>query len=244
MPCLENGSIQSVAGIKSIISATEVELDDGKRVEVDALVWCTGYKSDFSIVDPRYDPTSRSPPVAWSAACGSNSKQLFRLHHNVFSLEKADSLAFLGNVHFAVGGFLLFDLASQAIAQVWKGASSLPSLDEMKAAVDNHHSWLAEHAQRGFNVSPGMVDGGPWLKTMNELAGTGVNDYLGYGWKGWLFWLKDRTLCNLLMGGIWSPHIYRLFQGKRQMWQGTRKAIEKVNEMVAAKRRGQKQKSM
>ncbi|KAL6706391.1 hypothetical protein ACN47E_005497 [Coniothyrium glycines] len=243
VPYLEDGVIESVKGIKRILSATTVELEDGRQIEVDVLVWCTGYKADFGMVEARFDPTCRTPPASWTTASGSNNKSLFRLYHNVFSLEKPDSLAFLGNVHFAIGGFFIFDMASQAIAQVWKGASHLPSTAEMQAEVDRHHDWLGDHAQRSINVSPGTVDGGPWVKAMDNIAGTGTNEYLGYGWKGWWFWLTDNRFCRLVMGGIWSPHIHRVFDmGKRTAWSGARAAIEKVNEDVAANKRRQKTK--
>ncbi|CAO2658055.1 Nn.00g073150.m01.CDS01 [Neocucurbitaria sp. VM-36] len=242
VPCLENGSITSVAGIRRILSGTQVELDDGTILEVDAIIWCTGYKASFSILDKQFDPSSRSPPSAWSTATGSNNRPLFRLYHNVFSLEKPESLAFLGNVHFALGGFQIFDMASQAISQVWAGKSTLPSKVDMTNAVDKHHDWLAAYAQRGHNTSPGTVDGGSWIRAMDDLAGTGVNEYLGYGLRGWLFWLKDRQFCNLLMGGIWSPHIHRVFDGKRKAWSGAKEAIERVNEAVVARRTQAKEK--
>ena len=92
IPCLEDGSISSVAGIRRVLGATEVELQ--------------GYASDFSMIEPRFDPTCR--PQQWLDAPGSNGKSLFRLYHNVFSLEKPDSLAFLGNVSITLGGFPIF----------------------------------------------------------------------------------------------------------------------------------------
>ncbi|KAH6852992.1 flavin monooxygenase-like protein [Alternaria rosae] len=242
IPCLENGSIASVAGIKRIVDATEVELQDGTTLEVDAIIWCTGYTSDFSMIEPRFDPTCR--PQSWLDAPGSNGKTLFRLYQNIFSLEKPDSLAFLGNVHITLSGFPIFDMASMAIAQVWAGKSQLPSLHDMSLAVDRHHVWLADYAKRLHNVSPGQCEAGEWVKAMDNLGGTGVNEYLGYGWKGWLFWLRDRKFCNLLMGGIWSPHIHRVFStGRRKCWDGAREAIERVNESVAKMRKEAKEKS-
>lgn len=107
---LEAGKIESTKGVKRIVDSRTVELDDARQIEVDSIVWCTGYKSDFSIIDPRFDPTA-PPTPAWSNAHGANGKSLFRLYYNVFSVEKPDSLAFLGNVHFAAGGFQIFDLA-------------------------------------------------------------------------------------------------------------------------------------
>jgi dimethylaniline monooxygenase (N-oxide forming) len=241
VPCLESGSIESVKGVRRILNGTQVELDDGRKVEVDAMIWCTGYKSDFSIIDPRFDPTETGL-TAWNKTPGSNGKSLFRLLNNVFSLEKPDSLAFLGNVHFAIGGFQIFDTASMAIAQVWKGASKLPSQDQMKIDVHEHHKWLADQASRGHNFSPGNVDARRWTRTIDDLGGTGINEYLGYGWKGWWFWITDMSFCNLLMGGIWTPYVYRVFDGKRKEWDGARKAIVGVNETVAASKRRQKAK--
>ncbi|CAN9370583.1 unnamed protein product [Alternaria alternata] len=243
IPCLEDGSISSVAGIRRVLGATEVELQDGTRLEVDAIIWCTGYASDFSMIEPRFDPTCR--PQQWLDAPGSNGKSLFRLYHNVFSLEKPDSLAFLGNVSITLGGFPIFDTASMAVAQVWAGKSSLPSLSAMNFAVGKHHMWLADSAKRIPNVSPGQCEASEWVRAMDHLAGTGVNEYLGYGWKGWLFWLRERRFCNLLMGGIWSPSIHRVFStGKRKCWDGAREAIERVNERVAKMREEAKKKAV
>ena len=37
-------------------------------------------------------------------------------------------------------------------------------------------------------------------------------------------------MCNLLMDGMPSAHIYRLFEtGKRKCWDGAKEAIEKAN---------------
>lgn len=235
VPCLEDGSISSVAGIKRILSDTSVELQDGTSVDVEAIIWCTGYKSDFSMIDAQFDPTCYPQP--WLDAAGSNGKPLFRLYHNIFSVKKPDSLAFLGNVHITLSGFHIFDMASMAVAQVWAKKSLLPSLPAMNAAVDKHHEWLADEAKRTSNVSPGQCDAGAWVGAMDELAGTGVNEYLGYGLKGWLFWLRHRNFCNMLMGGIWSPHIHRVFEGKRKRWDGAGEAIVKVNERVRELRR-------
>lgn len=228
---LECGLIHSVKGVKRIVGDTKVELDDGHAVDVDVIIWCTGYQADFSMIDSRFDPTSH-PSSAWSRASGANGKPLARLYQNVFSLEKPDSLAFLGNVHTTLSGFQLFDMATMAIAQVWKGCSTLPPRVEMKKRVDEHHAWLAEQAERRSNVSPGMVDGGPWLRAFDDLAGTGVNESLGYGWKGWWFCCSNVRLSNMLMAGIWSPHIHRFFNGKRKKWDSAQASIEKVNGQV------------
>lgn len=233
---LEEGSISSVPGIRRVLSDSQVELQDGTCVEVDAIIWCTGYKSDFGMIDSKFDPSCY--PRRWMDAPGSNGKPLFRLYHNIFSVEKPESLAFIGYVHATTGGFPIFDMTSMAIAQVWAKKSKLPARRKMIAAVDKHHKWLAGHARRSPNVSPGHCDTGVWLRAMDSLAGTGVNEYLGYGWKGWSFWLRERKFCNMMMGGIWSPHIHRVFEGKRRRWEGAREAIVQVNQRAVELRRG------
>jgi dimethylaniline monooxygenase (N-oxide forming) len=121
-----------------------------------------------------------------------------------------------------------------ALAQVWKGNSALPSQAEMERAVDKHHAWMCEIARQG-NVFPGLVPFTEWMPWVDRTAGTGVYEYLGWGWKGWKFWLKDYKFCHLLMTGVYSPHIYRVFDGRRKKWDGARVEIEKVNRVLSEK---------
>lgn len=48
---LEHGGLKSVVGIRQVINATEVELEDGSNVDVDAIIFCTGYDRDTLLVD-------------------------------------------------------------------------------------------------------------------------------------------------------------------------------------------------
>lgn len=84
--CLERGSIQSVKGIKRVVGDTRVELVNDEVLDVDVLIWCTGYQADFSMLESRFNPTAQSPP-SWSSSDGANGKSLARLYHNVFSRE-------------------------------------------------------------------------------------------------------------------------------------------------------------
>jgi dimethylaniline monooxygenase (N-oxide forming) len=68
------------------------------------------------------------------------------------------------------------------------------------------------------------------------VAGTQVNEKLGWGWEGWKFWWGDRTLYKLIMDGIPTPFVYRLWEGReggRKTWEGARAEIYKVNGLVA-----------
>lgn len=147
-------------------------------------------------------------------------------------------------MHFALGGFHIFDMASMAIAQVFKNPSVLPPKSQIEREVEHHHTWLTNMARRGYNVSPGNVDAGPWMRAMNELGGTGVNEHLGYGRKAWWFWMRNMKFCNLLVGGIWSPCIYRVFDGEKgKSWAGAREAVEHVNAQVQERTKMQKAKT-
>lgn len=235
---LESGAIQSVEGVKQIVGPNEVELDDGTRLEVDTIIFCTGYKTEFSLLDRSVDPTRHTTPK-WDSAVGSRGKPLPRLYQNIFSLDHPTSLAFMGCVAFATGAFPLYDLASMALAQVWKGSSPLPSTAELNRAVDVQHDFICAIAKEGSAV-PGWVRQGEWVSWANDAAGTGVNERLGWGWAGWKFWFQDRAFCKLLMDGIYTPFMFRVFDGKRKTWDGAKAEIERVNQSVAEMKKRKK----
>ena len=68
-----------------------------------------------------------------------------------------------------------------------------------------------------------------WL---NQAVGNGVNEAFGWGWEGWKFWWKERELYKLLIDGINTPFVYRLFEGRegsRRRWEGAKDAIYRAN---------------
>ena len=236
---LESGAVESVDGVKRVVGPNEIELFDGTRLEVDSIIWCTGYKTDFSLLERSVDPTRHTTPK-WDIAVGSRGKPLSRLYQNVFSLDHPDSLAFMGCVAFATGAFPLYDLASMAVAQVWKGNSPLPSIEQMNRAVDKQHDFICDIAKEGSAV-PGWVRQGEWVTWANDAAGTGVNEHLGWGLKAWKFWFQDRAFYKLLMDGIHTPFLWRVFEGeKRKAWEGARTEIEKVNRAVEENKKRKK----
>jgi dimethylaniline monooxygenase (N-oxide forming) len=227
---LESGEIQSVAGVEAVVGGNEVRLLDGTHLDIDTIIWCTGYTTFYGLLDKNVDPTTHTTP-AWAAAPGSSGKALPRLFRNIFSLEYPDSLAFMGMYTFTSPAFQVYDLGSMAIAQVWKGASVLPPQPDMVRAVDEHHEWACELAQNG-SVYAGIVKGSEWLKWANEVAGTGINEHLGYNWSGWMYWLRNMRRCNQIMSGTYSPHTFRLFDGKRKSWEGAWDAIVDTHEAI------------
>jgi dimethylaniline monooxygenase (N-oxide forming) len=229
---MRNAQIRPIAGIKEVTGPDSLVLTDGTAVsDIDTIVFCTGYKANLSMFDGSpYDPT-RHTSARWTNAKGANGRPLPRLYQNIFSVDHPDSLAFTYQVGFQFPVFMVYDLASMALAQVWKGNSPLPPKDEMIRQTDVYHRHLSDLAQSGQGtISPDVVPIPDWYRWVNRTAGTGVYEHLGYGWTGWKFWLADRRFCTLLTWGLYSPHLYRIFEGpKRKAWVGAREAIEKAN---------------
>lgn len=232
---LAAGDVTSVGGVSRVTGPRTLELDDGTTLEVDAVIWCTGYKTDYNLLDRAVDPTRHASP-RWEAAPGSRGKPLPRLYRNVFSLDHPRSLAFMGGVAFATGAFPLYDLCSMALAQTWRGASPLPSRAEMEAEADAQHDRVCGVAEEGSAV-PQWVRQGEWVAWADETAGARVGEHLGWGVEGWRFWWEERRLYGMLSDGVYTPFIWRLFdgRGKRRRWEGAREAIERVNAQVKNK---------
>ncbi|KAJ0302779.1 hypothetical protein COL5a_004600 [Colletotrichum fioriniae] len=227
IPCLENGSIISTPGIARVIDDKTVETTDGKRYEVDAILLCTGFTVDYSVVGPHADPC-RATTTDWEKSDGYTGRPLPRLYQNIFSLDHPRSLAFIGHLSFMNPAFFMFDLATMAVAQLWKGASAFPSAAEMEKQVNDQHAWVLELSKKG-PVTPSIVKASEWMEWVDKVIGTGLPEHLGYNLNGWSFWIRDRQFCNMLMDGLLSPHAYRLFPGKRKAWPGAREAIIAMN---------------
>jgi dimethylaniline monooxygenase (N-oxide forming) len=227
--CLKDGSIISCPGLRTFSGENEVELLDGTHLEVDAVIFCTGYEANFSIM-PDLDPT-RATPTSENTKFKAkiNSGPIGRLYQNIFDPRYPDSIAWLCYWSFTVGVTPIGDLMSMALAQIWKGNYKFPSEANMNKEIDKHHRWIAKLAEKD-TVYGNIVQEGPWQYFLHDAAGTGCNENLGYGLRGWLFWLKNPRWCNLLMTGVDSPHSWRLFDGKRKKWDGAKEAILQANE--------------
>ncbi|KAF4975327.1 hypothetical protein FZEAL_7860 [Fusarium zealandicum] len=227
IPCLETESVISTHGLARVIDDKTVETSDGMQYEVDAILFCTGFTVDYSVVGPEMDPC-RGTTTDWAKSSGYTGRPLPRLYQNIFSLDHPQSLAFIGHLSFMNPAFFMFDLATMAVAQLWKDPSAFPSHAEMERQVDDQHSWVVELSKKG-PVTPSIVKASEWMQWVDKVIGTGLPEHLGYSMTGWHFWLQDRKFCNMLMDGLLSPHAYRLFPGKRKAWPGARDAIIAMN---------------
>ncbi|KAL4875868.1 flavin monooxygenase-like protein [Aspergillus karnatakaensis] len=216
---MHEGKIISVSNLIEVVDERTVLLQDGTTVtNLDAIIFCTGYKPDFSILGD-YEPEFRN-------LYQDGTKPLPKLYQNIFSLDSPDSLAWVCGVGFQMAVFHVYDLASMALAQVWKDAVELPPAETMRAQVDRHYKWITSLAENG-SVYPDSVQP-EWYCWADETAGANVYRHLGYGMDGWRFWLNNRVFCNKLMYSIFSPHTWRLFDGRRKKWDGAREEVLKV----------------
>jgi dimethylaniline monooxygenase (N-oxide forming) / hypotaurine monooxygenase len=98
----------------------KVELTDGTILEVDAVILCTGYESDFSLT-PEFSPVEPGD----GSRVGINKAALARLYMNLFPPRYADTLVYTS--YCAQAGVLpVIDLTAMAIAHIWKGTSPSP----------------------------------------------------------------------------------------------------------------------
>ena len=226
---LEEGSVESRPGIASFADLNTVRFTYGSEVrDVDAVIYCTGFTRDFSLVPER----APGGTDEWSLLPNSDGVSLPRLFQSIFPVEDGESLVFLNNFTYSTGFMWIADLASVAVAQVSRGKSALPGREEMERSIDAHHTWLTGLARRE-RVKSDFVQEESWLRWMNGAAGTGVFEMLGYAWKVWGFWMTEMRLSGLLVGGVETPFALSLFEGgKGRAWEGTREAVLRVSEEV------------
>ncbi|KAH7369630.1 flavin monooxygenase-like protein [Rhexocercosporidium sp. MPI-PUGE-AT-0058] len=220
--------VTSVHGLSRFTGEDKVELTDGTVLEVDAVILCTGYEPDFSLT-PEFNPLNSGE----SKTVGVNETPLARLYQNIFPPRYADSLAYLNYIAVTDGAITISDLTAMALAQIWKGSFTLPSAKIMNTEVDQHHEWVRKLG-KDDSVYTGIVHPGPWYAFLNSAAGTGVDEKLGYGLEGWKFWVKERKLSGLMMRGVMTPFMFRVFEGRRKKWEGAREAIVHANELARA----------
>jgi len=199
---------------------------------VDAVLLCTGYSADWSATLPF---VQTSVPTDTVPAYGG--PPLPRLYMNMFPPRYADTCALL--CHSAFGknnGFSFADVTAWAVSNVWRGVTPLPSKADMEAQIDAHHVWVARDCWlRDPFCDTSMVRQWEWQRWLHGAAGTGM-EALGWGWKGWAFWWKDRELYALMNHGVETAHAFRVFEtGRRRAWDGARDAIVRINTVVKHK---------
>ena len=225
---LASARVLSAPGIKKFTGPSTIEMADGTTLEVDAVIFCTGYRYSFDLLADEVKPT-RYPSPKFDQSSNANGMHHARLFMGIFSTDYPDSLGFYGPYRGPTfSGFTNGDLVSQAVAQLWKGNSPLPSKAEIEDWCDNQYRFDCEMLSV-HRVTKPMLPPGELERWLNEAAGNAVNQKLGWGLEGWKFWWTDRQLYYTIMDGFDTGYLYRLFDGRRKKWDGAKVAIERSN---------------
>ncbi|PVH84201.1 flavin-containing monooxygenase-like protein [Cadophora sp. DSE1049] len=251
-PHLQSKFAEPIPAIRRIAGPRSVELTNGRILQdIDSIIYCTGYNTNIPAgLIPQTPSSTESLHPYPNNTIGSPPN----LYRNMFPLHPdasiRTSLAFLGHGAILLPGFIQFELNAMAISQVWLGNTLLPTLPSM---LSWHKNNLAE---RQHNISyygalpnstyyPTFMNMGEHFKWVDDAAGTGIYRNLGMGmgwgnWGAWRLWWSDRELYGVVMGGVFTPFVWRLFEGgkRRAMeWGECRAAILRQNELAGEGKR-------
>ena len=227
---LLDGQITNLSGITRLTPTGIVTSDQG-AISVDVVIFATGSYFDYSILSDEANPTLFAS-TEWDESEHMNDLKFPRLYKTLLSTRFPDTLAFIGPCRgFSLAAFSNSDLASQAVAQIWKGLYPIPSPSKLESWCDRNYVRALKQV-RAWRIPKTGSDPVEFERWLNEAAGNGVNEALGWGWQGWKFWWSERELYRLIVDGINTPFVYRLFRGRegsRTQWDGARAAIYKAN---------------
>ena len=224
IPALLAGRVTSTVGVKQVLGPRSVELDDGTILQdVDAIIACTGYRNTLRVLDGIITYSKPRPELPF----------IPDLYHGIFALGFEDSIACLNYAIVMDTAATCREISAMAVAQVWAGKSSLPPRADMELQIQRDNLWFVERClETELPIYEGVREPSEWLRFVNDMAGTGVYEYLGWTWKGIRFWLSEPSMYKLMAWGVNSPHMYRVFEtGKRMAWPGAREAIRDINRL-------------
>ncbi|XXH04322.1 hypothetical protein Hte_010736 [Hypoxylon texense] len=239
IPALHQGDIIPVQGFKDFAGDYQILLQDDTIVELDAVIFCTGYDLDFSIMpEMDMDGAGGLPLQTAGDACkeepidrddiGEADREhkrkphLPRLFQMIFPPRWASSVAFLSWIAPQENVWCVCELASMAVAQIWAGEAagsateqsyaSLPPVDEMNAQVDAYHTWWRGEWEKNNSMRSGYVRAYSFYRFLHDAAGTGLYDHLDhmFSGRGWRLWWHDRELWTWLAKGPMNSYSWRV----------------------------------
>lgn len=237
MSALYSGCVSPVRGFKAFTGANKVLLDDGSTVEVDAVIFCTGYTIDFGLMPELEMDGACGVPLTTAGQTGSlagarREPPLPRLHHMMFPPRWASSVAFLSWISALGTAWCVCELASTAVAQIWAADTArrltpspppppegyqkpaqLPSEAKMNASVNAYHAWWRRGWAKEPSAHPGFTRPYTFYRFLHDMAGTGMYDHVGHKFslRNLRLQWKDRSLHKCLSQGPPSSHAWRVF---------------------------------
>ncbi|KAI1348474.1 FAD/NAD(P)-binding domain-containing protein [Xylaria sp. FL0043] len=138
MPALRRGDITPVHGFKDFSGDSEVLLDNGVTVDVDVVIFCTGYDLDFKIMPELEMDGAMGVPLQIAGELSEHSSveepggrkhqpHLPRLYQMIFPPRYASSVAILSWIAPQEAVWCVTELASMAVAQIWAAETAANS---------------------------------------------------------------------------------------------------------------------
>ncbi|WP_250462955.1 flavin-containing monooxygenase [Microbulbifer litoralis] len=150
-PIADGYVIPNIGGIERF-KENKVVFKNGIEEEIDAIVFCTGYKLEFPFFDRSID----------------NIRDLYK---QIFIPEVGDSLAFVGFARPQQGGIpAIAEMQSRYLAKLYSGKSSLPPISEQKNVIKHD----TEHWRREYKITPdvaSLVNYCHYMDSMAKLVG-------------------------------------------------------------------------
>ncbi|RBR19234.1 uncharacterized protein FIESC28_05699 [Fusarium coffeatum] len=233
-PAFYNDDIIPVQGFVDFAGAKTVLLADHTTVEVDMVIFATGYRHGFSLM----------PELEMDGAAGVELKTaskieqhevsedktqqpaLPRLYQMIFPPKHASSVAFISWMAPQANVWCVCELASMAIAQAWvadctrgrepqnlQPPSLLPSEKVMENEVDSYHTWWRKEWATDHSILHGYVRAYGFYRFLHKTAGTGLDAYLDkYAiLNGLRLYKDDSDLWKWLCRGPTTSLSWRLF---------------------------------
>ncbi|MCW8126344.1 NAD(P)-binding domain-containing protein [Microbulbifer halophilus] len=180
-PIADGKVTPNIGGIQRF-EENSVVFKDGNREEIDAVVFCSGYKLEFPFLD-------RKIP---------DMRDLFK---QMFIPEIGRSLAFVGFVRPQQGGIpAIAEMQSRYLAQLYSGATGLPPIAEQKRTIRQD----AEHWRNEYKLTPNVPSLVNYCHYMDSLA-----ELVGCMPKIPALWENPRLRIKLLHGPQFAAQ-YRL----------------------------------
>ncbi|MBB3060289.1 NAD(P)-binding domain-containing protein [Microbulbifer rhizosphaerae] len=150
-PIADGKVIPNIGGIKRFDEGGVI-FKDGTREEIDAVVFCSGYKLEFPFLNKQI----------------SDMRDLFK---QMFIPEIGESLAFIGFVRPQQGGIpAIAEMQSRYLAQLYSNRTNLPSLQEQRQVIRQD----AEHWRSEYSITPkvaSLVNYCHYMDSIAELVG-------------------------------------------------------------------------
>ncbi|WCN11183.1 flavin-containing monooxygenase [Marinomonas mediterranea] len=150
-PIAEGKVLPNIGGIERFEGNTVI-FKDGTHEEIDAIVFCTGYKLSFPFLQRKIE-------------CMRD------LYKQIFIPSVGSSLAFVGFVRPQQGGIpVIAEMQSRYLAQLASGVKSLPSLEKQKEVIMED----ANHWETEYHITPhvaSLVNYCHYMDSMARLVG-------------------------------------------------------------------------